>query len=60
MSFMHREKNARHTRLFELIRQKNQAETTVARVAQFDLRPVSAEEAAALQAAAARSLQVSA
>ena len=48
---------ARHTRLFELIRQKNQADTTVARVNGFDFRRVSTEEMIQLQQAALRSLQ---
>ena len=47
----------RYGRLFELIRQKNQADTTVARVRGHDFRRVSANEVAQLQAAAQRSLQ---
>lgn len=48
---------SRHGRLFELIRQKNQAETTVARVRGVNIRRISANEAAQLQKAAMRSLQ---
>ncbi|TMM54657.1 hypothetical protein [Sulfitobacter sabulilitoris] len=47
----------RHSRLFELIRQKNQADTTVARVQGFTIRRITAEEALQLQRAAERSLQ---
>lgn len=48
---------ARHIRLFELIRQKNQAETVVARIGNFDIRRISANEMIQLQKAAERSLQ---
>ena len=47
----------RHDRLFELIRQRNQAETTVARVRGHDIRRISADEMMQLQKAAAQSLQ---
>ncbi|MBW4708237.1 hypothetical protein KX928_10620 [Roseobacter sp. YSTF-M11] len=57
MTQLHTESDPRHTRLFELIRQKNQADTTVARVKGFTLRQVSADEVAQLQLAATRSLQ---
>ncbi|WP_295314236.1 hypothetical protein [Roseobacter sp.] len=53
----HRAPLPRHGRLFELIRQKNQADTTVARVRGYDIRRVSPEEVMQLQQAAARSLQ---
>lgn len=51
---------ARHTRLFELIRQKNQSDTTVARVRDLAFRRISANEMLQLQKAAARSLQAQA
>jgi len=57
MSGNERPSDPRHSRLFELIRQKNQAETTVARVQGYNIRRISANEAAQLQRAAARSLQ---
>lgn len=47
----------RHGRLFELLRQKNQAATTVARVRGYNIRKVSADELQMLQAAAVKSLQ---
>lgn len=47
----------RHGRLFELLRQKNQAETTVARVRGYTIRKVSTDELQMLQAAAVKSLQ---
>ncbi|WP_299783217.1 hypothetical protein [uncultured Roseobacter sp.] len=49
--------DTRHARLFELIRQKNQADTTVARVQGHTIRRISANEAVQMQRAAARSLQ---
>ena len=51
------ETHARHDRLFELIRQKNQSDTTVARVKNLNLRRISANEMLQMQKAAARSLQ---
>ena len=57
MSDMQKKTDPRHSRLFELIRQKNQADTTVARVQGYSIRRLSANEAAQLQRAAARSLQ---
>lgn len=57
MSDMQKKADPRHSRLFELIRQKNQADTTVARVQGYSIRRISANEAAQLQRAAARSLQ---
>lgn len=47
----------RHQKLFELIRQKNQADTTVARVRGQNTYRVSADELIRLQQAATRSLQ---
>lgn len=47
----------RHMRLFELIRQKNQAETTVARLNSVSLRKISSDEMLQLQAAATKSLE---
>lgn len=48
---------SRHGRLFELLRQKNQAETTVARVQNHDIRRISADEMVQLRKAAEKSLQ---
>ena len=48
---------SKHGRLFELIRQKNQADTVVARVGDFDIRRISANEMLLLQQAAAKSLE---
>jgi hypothetical protein len=48
---------SRHTRLFELIRQKNQADTTVARLNGVSIRKISSAEMLQLQAAAAKSLE---
>ncbi len=53
------EEDVRHGRLFELLRQKNQAATTVARVRGYNIRKISADEMQMLQAAAVRSLQPS-
>lgn len=47
----------RHARLFELIRQKNQADTTIARLNGFTIRKISPDEMAELQHAASRSLE---
>lgn len=47
----------RHTQLFELLRQTNQAEGTVARKKCYKIRKISEEELNLLQAAAVRSLQ---
>jgi hypothetical protein len=47
----------RHARLFELIRQKNQADTTVARLKGHSIRKIGANEFLQMQRAAARSLQ---
>lgn len=47
----------RHGRLFELLRQKNQAATTVARVRGYNIRKITADEMRMLQAAAVKSLQ---
>jgi hypothetical protein len=48
---------ARHGRLFELLRQENQAEKVVARVGDFEIRHVTANEMIQFQRAAFRSLQ---
>ncbi|MEL7099145.1 MAG: hypothetical protein AAGM84_09990 [Pseudomonadota bacterium] len=57
MSRFHDPKNPRHARLFELLRQQNRSETTVARGKGFVVRKVSAEEAAQIKAVATRSLR---
>ncbi|WP_195822061.1 hypothetical protein [Roseobacter sp. MH60115] len=57
MSDLQEKTDKRHARLFELIRQRNQAEATVARVQGHTVRRLSANEAVQLQRAAARSLQ---
>ncbi|MEM1074449.1 MAG: hypothetical protein AAF665_01170 [Pseudomonadota bacterium] len=49
--------STRHDRLFELIRQKNQAETTVARANGMSIRKISKNELEQLQRAAERSLR---
>lgn len=51
------ESTSKHGRLFELIRQKNQADTVVARVGEFHIRKISKAEMLMLQQAAARSLK---
>jgi hypothetical protein len=51
-------KKPRHGRLFDLIRQKHQADTTVAEFRGHVIRKISAQEFAQLKAAAARSLRV--
>ena len=48
---------ARHGRLFELLRQKNQAEKVVARVGDLEIRHITANEMIQFQRAAFRSLQ---
>ncbi|MEE4189779.1 MAG: hypothetical protein V2I76_15220 [Roseobacter sp.] len=53
------DEKVRHNRLFELLRQNNQAETTVAKVKGFAIRKISEDEMRMLQAAAVRSLQAS-
>jgi len=53
------DEGVRHGRLFELLRQTNQAKTTVARVRGFTIRKVSTDELQMLQAAAVKSLQPS-
>ena len=52
--------STRHDRLFELIRQKHRAETTVAEVRGHRFRKISVDEMLQLQQAAQRSLQASA
>lgn len=49
----------RHDQLFELIRQKHQADTTVAKVRGHVIRKITAADFEQLKAAAARSLQAS-
>ena len=58
MQYSHTGKKPRHGRLFDLIRQKNQADTTVAQLRGHVIRKISAQEFAQLKAAAARSLRV--
>lgn len=57
MSDLREKTDTRHARLFELIRQKNRADTTVARVQGHTIRRISANEAVQMQRAAVRSLQ---
>jgi len=57
MSKLHDTRNPRHARLFELLRQQSRTETTVARGKGFVIRRVTADEAAAIKAAAQKSLQ---
>lgn len=51
------QEDMRHQKLFELIRQKHQSDTTVARVRGHRIRRISADELMQLQKAATRSLQ---
>jgi hypothetical protein len=53
------EEKKRHNRLFELLRQRNQAETMVTKARGFAIRKISEDEMRMLQAAAVRSLQAS-
>lgn len=53
---LHR-KEAKHGRLFELLRQKNQAENTIAQVDWESTRTISENEMLELQHSAFRSLQ---
>jgi hypothetical protein len=48
----------RHARLFEMLRQQNQASRTVARVKGFQVRKISAEEAEEIKAMAKRSFEM--
>jgi hypothetical protein len=48
----------RHARLFEMLRQQNQASRTVARVKGFEVRKISAEEADEIKAMAKRSFEM--
>lgn len=57
MSDMIKIVQTRHARLFELIRQQNQARRTVTKLHDLKVRRLSTNEAAQLQRAAARSLQ---
>jgi hypothetical protein len=58
LSHFELEKNPRHSRLFELIRQKNQSDQTVARIKGFRIRKISADEVEELLRSANRSLQM--
>ncbi|ASM72289.1 MULTISPECIES: hypothetical protein [Roseobacteraceae] len=55
MSYMTQTIEPRHMRLFELLRQKNRADTTVARVKGFAIRKISADEAEQIKSMAQRS-----
>lgn len=50
----------RHARLFEMLRQQNQATNTAARLKSFGIRKVSAEEADEIKANARRSFAMQA
>ncbi len=57
MSDLHDPGNPKHARLFELLRQEHDAATTVARVRNFTIRKVSADEAEQIKAVARKSLR---
>ncbi|MGC3936848.1 hypothetical protein ACOTTU_03475 [Roseobacter sp. EG26] len=57
MSQTYDDRDPRHMKLFELIRQKNQADTAVARLREADFSEITTEQVAQLQQAATRSLQ---
>lgn len=47
----------RHQRLFEMLRQENQAASATARIKGFSIRKISAEEAEQIKATARRSME---
>ena len=57
MSHLHDPKNPRHARLFELLRQTNVAQDTVARLDEFNIRKVNADELEVIKRVAERSMQ---
>lgn len=48
----------RHARLFEMLRQQNQASSSAARIKGFHVRKISAEEADRIKATAKRSFEM--
>jgi hypothetical protein len=57
MSNLHDPENPRHARLFELLRQNDVAETTAARVHDFNIRKVNKDELDTIKRVAERSMR---